>query len=307
MRTKCSEVERTHWLGRGLSVMYASIDRWQLPVSLSHHPVLLCAGSPAITAPVCHVRDAQNGILTHFPSFVSPPQFEIWNLAHFQPSLSPGLPVPPSANAALHYPGFIRLFHTSARLSKETFMHVFTLRTTHSITVSNHPIDAGLDLFLQKVVIETFFFCSCWLEEDSEISETVLFLMRASLQPACWPGCGWAWLWTELLIAWPASFFSFVFVASLPLHCHWDVKAPKYCGWLSFFLYTHKGINSFILFFAGGTTMARFLLNMRLFLVLCGLFLLSSPSARAEPEPQDEEEEESSCQGAFDLYFVLDK
>ncbi|XP_035521393.1 anthrax toxin receptor 1 [Morone saxatilis] len=55
--------------------------------------------------------------------------------------------------------------------------------------------------------------------------------------------------------------------------------------------------------------MARFLLNMRLVLVLFGLFLLSSPSARAEPELQDEEEEEeeSSCQGAFDLYFVLDK
>uniref|UniRef100_A0A3B4TTA1 Anthrax toxin receptor 1 n=1 Tax=Seriola dumerili TaxID=41447 RepID=A0A3B4TTA1_SERDU len=52
--------------------------------------------------------------------------------------------------------------------------------------------------------------------------------------------------------------------------------------------------------------MARFLLNMRLVLVLFGLFLLSSPSARAEPELQDEEEEESSCQGAFDLYFVLD-
>ncbi|KAM9716720.1 anthrax toxin receptor 1 [Menidia menidia] len=48
---------------------------------------------------------------------------------------------------------------------------------------------------------------------------------------------------------------------------------------------------------------------MRLALVLLGLFLLSSPSARAEPELQDEEEEEeeSSCQGAFDLYFVLDK
>ncbi|KAG8008991.1 Anthrax toxin receptor 1, partial [Nibea albiflora] len=57
----------------------------------------------------------------------------------------------------------------------------------------------------------------------------------------------------------------------------------------------------------GGKTMARFWLNMRLVLVLFGLFLLSSPSARAEPELQDEEEEESSCQGAFDLYFVLDK
>uniref|UniRef100_A0A3B5B0J0 Anthrax toxin receptor 1 n=1 Tax=Stegastes partitus TaxID=144197 RepID=A0A3B5B0J0_9TELE len=53
--------------------------------------------------------------------------------------------------------------------------------------------------------------------------------------------------------------------------------------------------------------MARVLLNMSLVLVFFGLFFLSSPSARAEQGPQDEEEEESSCQGAFDLYFVLDK
>lgn len=53
--------------------------------------------------------------------------------------------------------------------------------------------------------------------------------------------------------------------------------------------------------------MATFLLTMRFVLVLLGLFLLCSPSARAEPELQEEEEEESSCQGAFDLYFVLDK
>jgi hypothetical protein len=46
---------------------------------------------------------------------------------------------------------------------------------------------------------------------------------------------------------------------------------------------------------------------MSIVLVFMGLFLLFSPSARAEPETLDEEEEESSCQGAFDLYFVLDK
>ncbi|CAL9702342.1 unnamed protein product [Knipowitschia caucasica] len=44
---------------------------------------------------------------------------------------------------------------------------------------------------------------------------------------------------------------------------------------------------------------------------MLGLFLLSSSSAKAEPElpeeEEEEEEEESSCQGAFDLYFVLDK
>lgn len=57
--------------------------------------------------------------------------------------------------------------------------------------------------------------------------------------------------------------------------------------------------------------MAGSLLNTRLLLALLGLILLcSSCLARAEPELQaeeDEEEEESSCQGAFDLYFVLDK
>ncbi|KAM9774388.1 anthrax toxin receptor 1 [Syngnathus typhle] len=52
----------------------------------------------------------------------------------------------------------------------------------------------------------------------------------------------------------------------------------------------------------------RLLWSMSLALLLFGLFLLTSSSARAEPELLDEEEEEeSSCQGAFDLYFVLDK
>lgn len=61
--------------------------------------------------------------------------------------------------------------------------------------------------------------------------------------------------------------------------------------------------------------MAGSISNTRLLLALLGLFLLcSSCLARAEPELQTEEgeevveeEEESSCQGAFDLYFVLDK
>ncbi|RVE59320.1 hypothetical protein OJAV_G00187190 [Oryzias javanicus] len=45
---------------------------------------------------------------------------------------------------------------------------------------------------------------------------------------------------------------------------------------------------------------------MRVLLALSGLFLLFSPGG-AEPEPPADGEEESSCQGAFDLYFVLDK
>lgn len=53
----------------------------------------------------------------------------------------------------------------------------------------------------------------------------------------------------------------------------------------------------------------RLLWSMSLALLLFGLFLLISSPVGAEPELQDEveEEEESSCQGAFDLYFVLDK
>ncbi|XP_072311817.1 anthrax toxin receptor 1 [Eucyclogobius newberryi] len=54
----------------------------------------------------------------------------------------------------------------------------------------------------------------------------------------------------------------------------------------------------------------RVLLRLPFLLAMLGLFLLSSSPASAEPElpdQEEEEEEESSCQGAFDLYFVLDK
>ncbi|KAK7918897.1 hypothetical protein WMY93_010181 [Mugilogobius chulae] len=56
--------------------------------------------------------------------------------------------------------------------------------------------------------------------------------------------------------------------------------------------------------------MARRVLCVPFLLAMLGLFLLNSSSASAEPElpdEEEEEEEESSCQGAFDLYFVLDK
>lgn len=50
-------------------------------------------------------------------------------------------------------------------------------------------------------------------------------------------------------------------------------------------------------------------LRARVLLSLLGLFLVCcSTNSEPEPEPEPpEEEEESSCQGAFDLYFVLDK
>lgn len=53
--------------------------------------------------------------------------------------------------------------------------------------------------------------------------------------------------------------------------------------------------------------MATFFMTARLVLLTFGLLLLRSSPARSEAELQDEEEETSSCQGAFDLYFVLDK
>lgn len=53
--------------------------------------------------------------------------------------------------------------------------------------------------------------------------------------------------------------------------------------------------------------MAKCLLNAHLVLLIFGLLLLYSSPTRSEAELHDEEEETSSCQGAFDLYFVLDK
>ncbi|XP_067101106.1 anthrax toxin receptor 1 [Osmerus mordax] len=52
--------------------------------------------------------------------------------------------------------------------------------------------------------------------------------------------------------------------------------------------------------------MARFLMSMSLALVFVGFLVFTLPYAKGQTEVQDEEEE-STCQGAFDLYFVLDK
>ncbi|XP_068579100.1 anthrax toxin receptor 1 isoform X2 [Cebidichthys violaceus] len=54
--------------------------------------------------------------------------------------------------------------------------------------------------------------------------------------------------------------------------------------------------------------MARTQTRMFLALALLGIFLLDvSVKGELQGEQQEEEEEERSCQGAFDLYFVLDK
>uniref|UniRef100_A0A8C7MUF0 Anthrax toxin receptor 1 n=1 Tax=Oncorhynchus kisutch TaxID=8019 RepID=A0A8C7MUF0_ONCKI len=54
--------------------------------------------------------------------------------------------------------------------------------------------------------------------------------------------------------------------------------------------------------------MARFWRKVSLALLFLGFFMFTLASVNAEPEQEVEEEgEESTCQGAFDLYFVLDK
>lgn len=54
--------------------------------------------------------------------------------------------------------------------------------------------------------------------------------------------------------------------------------------------------------------MARTQARMFLALALLGIFFLdASVKGVLRGEQQEEEEEERSCQGAFDLYFVLDK
>ncbi|XP_047668723.1 anthrax toxin receptor 1 isoform X6 [Tachysurus fulvidraco] len=50
--------------------------------------------------------------------------------------------------------------------------------------------------------------------------------------------------------------------------------------------------------------MARLLLSFGVAVGLVGMAMFTLPNAKAEPHVK---EEESSCQGAFDLYFVLDK
>nr|XP_046224688.1 anthrax toxin receptor 1-like [Oncorhynchus gorbuscha] len=54
--------------------------------------------------------------------------------------------------------------------------------------------------------------------------------------------------------------------------------------------------------------MARFWRKVSLALLFLGFLMFTLASVNAEPEQEVEEEgEESTCQGAFDLYFVLDK
>lgn len=52
--------------------------------------------------------------------------------------------------------------------------------------------------------------------------------------------------------------------------------------------------------------MARTQTRMFLALALLGIFFLDV-SVKGELQGEQQEEEERSCQGAFDLYFVLDK
>ncbi|KAK6301957.1 hypothetical protein J4Q44_G00280100 [Coregonus suidteri] len=54
--------------------------------------------------------------------------------------------------------------------------------------------------------------------------------------------------------------------------------------------------------------MARYLVKMSLAILFLGFFMFTLAAVNAEQEQEvDKEEEESTCQGAFDLYFVLDK
>lgn len=54
--------------------------------------------------------------------------------------------------------------------------------------------------------------------------------------------------------------------------------------------------------------MARTQTRMLLALVaLLGIFLLHVSVKGEQQEAEEQQEEERSCQGAFDLYFVLDK
>ncbi len=126
-----------------------------------YHPILPCADSPQ-NAPVCHVREAQNGILTHFSSFslLLSLKYETWSISA---KSVPRAPSSSSANTALRYPASFGFFRPEALLTlwQETFIHFFSFFFNEPPLPSFYPFlpfDAGLDLFLQRLFLKLFFF-----------------------------------------------------------------------------------------------------------------------------------------------------
>lgn len=145
-------------------------------------------------APVCHVREAQNGILTHFPSFLSLSSSG-WNMkpGPFQPSLSPGLPVPPAPTliciTQLHlaFSDLNQFWHFDRKLLSSFF---FSSSSSYEppifIILSISHSDPGLDFF-NGCFLNVF--SPCKLHVDPELSETFIFVILVERKHPP----GWHW------------------------------------------------------------------------------------------------------------------
>lgn len=175
-----------------------------------------------------------------------------WNLkpGPFQPSLSPGLSVPPASNTALHHPAPFGFFRTKSLL---------THWQENIIRFYEPPIQLTF-YFLQVFFFSLSFFClsvACgfktirkraWrppaLKKIINLSESKHF--------SC---CNQAGMRVVLIVHWSQNswiitgILSFVSVASLSLHleyCLWDVKTRwSTLACFGIFFPLHKGITLF--------------------------------------------------------------
>lgn len=155
-----------------------------------------------------------------------------WNLkpGPFQPSLSPGLSVPPASNTALHHPAPFGFFRTKSLL---------THWQENIIRFYEPPIQLSFFFFCSFFFFSFFVFLACQLHVDSKLSEKEpedhqhlkqIINLSESKHFSC---CNQAGMRVVLIVHWSQNswmitgILSFVSVASLPLHlqyCLWDAK-----------------------------------------------------------------------------------
>lgn len=176
-----------------------------------------------------------------------------WNLkpGPFQPSLSPGLSVPPASNTALHHPAPFGFFRTKSLL---------THWQENIIRFYEPPIQLTF-YFLQVFFLFSFFFLpvSCmWIQNypKKSLKTTSIKKKKKNLSESKhFSCCNQAGMRVVLIVHWSQNswiitgILSFVSVASLSLHleyCLWDVKTRwSTLACFGIFPPLHKGITLF--------------------------------------------------------------
>lgn len=160
MRTKCWEPLYKFHTDR--LWQFASALKTDSLYLLHCHLILQCAGFPQ-NAPVCHVREAQNEILTHFSCFslLLSLKYETWSISA---ESVPRVPSSSSASAALRYTHLHLAFSDPNRfwhLDRKLMAWFFTSRPLHHL-IHFIPSDAGLDWFLQRLFLKLIFLPTAW-------------------------------------------------------------------------------------------------------------------------------------------------